>query len=57
MQFCKKFKQCQEIVVIEGILDAIVLPRTNAANEPTKANEQMHVPSTRIEPIVANEQM
>jgi hypothetical protein len=55
MQFCKKFKQCQEIIVIEGILDALMLPRTDATNEPTNANEQVHVPSIGIEPIVANE--
>jgi hypothetical protein len=53
---CKKFKQCQEMIVIEGILDAIMLARTNATNEPTNANEYVHVPSMGIEPIVENEQ-
>jgi hypothetical protein len=42
---------------IESIFDAIVLARTNATIETTNTNEQVHVPSTRIELIVENEQV
>jgi hypothetical protein len=34
-----------------------LLARTNAVNDPTNANEQVHVPSMRTKPIVENEQV
>ncbi len=34
-----------------------LLARTNAANDPTNANEQVHVPSMGTKPIVENEQV
>jgi hypothetical protein len=56
MQIYNKFKQCQEIAIIESIFYAPMLLGIDVANQLVDANEQVQVSRTTNEPTDVNEQ-